>query len=377
MAWSYRKRIKIIPGVHLNISKSGISTSIGVRGASMNFSSNGTYLNTGIPGTGLYNRRKIAGKNEAPIPDHKNEQPTALADNIFSADIQEITSQDMQGVKEAIITAHNQRKELISDSRKIKASLNASRLNLAVSYWLIYGILIRSVSKKIKADILAKQQALTQLNENIENCYVKLDIEFDPDIKSKYDTLLASFKQLSKSVKIWDVTGSYSQDKKQTRSAADATVSRKEVSFGTMAVPEIKSVFEPLWLKNANGADLYFYPNFAMMYSNNNSFALISLNEINFTHDQVKFMESGSIPSDSKVIDKTWAKVNKNGSPDKRFKDNYEIPIVAYGQITLQSNTGLNEQYHISNCEYTEDFANAFIEFQKVINGLKSVGNPS
>lgn len=35
MAWSYRRRIKIIPGVHLNFSKSGISTTIGVKGASL------------------------------------------------------------------------------------------------------------------------------------------------------------------------------------------------------------------------------------------------------------------------------------------------------------------------------------------------------
>lgn len=31
MAWSFRKQIKIIPGVHLNLSNSGISTSVGVK----------------------------------------------------------------------------------------------------------------------------------------------------------------------------------------------------------------------------------------------------------------------------------------------------------------------------------------------------------
>jgi uncharacterized protein DUF4236 len=373
MTWSYRKRIKIIPGVRLNISKSGISTSIGVRGASMTFSKNATYLNTGIPGTGLYNRQKIAGKSGTPIPENEQDQQTELVDNIFSADIQEISSHDMQGIKKAIITAHNQRMELITDSHKIKSSLKASKSKLAVSYFLIYGLLNKAIPKKIKADISAKQQALAQLHEQIENCYVALDIEFDPDIKNKYDRLLESFKTLCKSAKIWDVTGSYQQDRKETRSAASTAVNRKAVSFGTTAVPEIKSAFEPLWLKNANGADLYVYPHFVMMYSNKDSFALISLNEINFTYNLVKCMETESIPADSKIIDTTWAKVNKNGSPDKRFKDNYEIPIVGYGEITLQSNTGLHEQYHISNYEYTEAFGNAFIEFQNVINTLKSL----
>ena len=61
MGWNYRKRIKIAPGVHINFSKRGISTTIGGRGASINIGKKGTYLNTGIPGTGLYNRQKIGG----------------------------------------------------------------------------------------------------------------------------------------------------------------------------------------------------------------------------------------------------------------------------------------------------------------------------
>ena len=61
MAFRFRRRIKIAPGVHLNIGKNGVSTSIGTRGASITTSSKGTYLNTGIPGTGLSNRQKIGG----------------------------------------------------------------------------------------------------------------------------------------------------------------------------------------------------------------------------------------------------------------------------------------------------------------------------
>lgn len=63
MGWSWRKRKTLIPGVRLNFGKRGISTTIGPRGASMTFGPNGTYLNTSIPGTGLYNRQRIGGKN--------------------------------------------------------------------------------------------------------------------------------------------------------------------------------------------------------------------------------------------------------------------------------------------------------------------------
>lgn len=59
MAWNFRRRKKIAPGVYINMSKKGISTTVGPKGASMTFGPNGTYMNTSIPGTGLYNRQKI------------------------------------------------------------------------------------------------------------------------------------------------------------------------------------------------------------------------------------------------------------------------------------------------------------------------------
>lgn len=57
--WNFRKRKTIVPGVNLNFSKKGITTSVGPKGAKVSLGPNGTYLNTSIPGTGLYRRQKI------------------------------------------------------------------------------------------------------------------------------------------------------------------------------------------------------------------------------------------------------------------------------------------------------------------------------
>lgn len=51
MGFRFRRRIKIAPGI--NLSRSGISTSLGVRGASMTVGKRGTTANVGIPGSGL------------------------------------------------------------------------------------------------------------------------------------------------------------------------------------------------------------------------------------------------------------------------------------------------------------------------------------
>ncbi|MDF7676643.1 DUF4236 domain-containing protein [Neisseriaceae bacterium ESL0693] len=54
MGWRFRKSIKVLPGVRINIGKQGItSATIGRRGASINIGKKGTSANLGIPGTGL------------------------------------------------------------------------------------------------------------------------------------------------------------------------------------------------------------------------------------------------------------------------------------------------------------------------------------
>ena len=69
----YRNRIKLAPGLNINLSKSGISSTVGPRGANINVGKDGAYLNTGIPGTGLYDRKKISGsKRKTSSPSGKS-----------------------------------------------------------------------------------------------------------------------------------------------------------------------------------------------------------------------------------------------------------------------------------------------------------------
>lgn len=49
----FQKRIKILPGISINLSKSGVSTSIGPKGAKATFGHGRQRTTVGIPGTGL------------------------------------------------------------------------------------------------------------------------------------------------------------------------------------------------------------------------------------------------------------------------------------------------------------------------------------
>src|SRR5262245_7092730 len=54
MPWRLWRRIKIGPGVTVNLSKSGLSTSLGPRGAKVTLGRGRVRRTLGIPGTGLF-----------------------------------------------------------------------------------------------------------------------------------------------------------------------------------------------------------------------------------------------------------------------------------------------------------------------------------
>jgi hypothetical protein len=61
----FQKRLKLLPGLKLNLSKSGASATLGTKGAGVNIGPGGITTNAGIPGTGLSYRQKLSGKNKS------------------------------------------------------------------------------------------------------------------------------------------------------------------------------------------------------------------------------------------------------------------------------------------------------------------------
>lgn len=68
MSLRMRKRIKILPGIYINLSRSGISTSVGIKGASVTTGHGKTHTNIGIPGTGISYSKSTTNKNQKAVP---------------------------------------------------------------------------------------------------------------------------------------------------------------------------------------------------------------------------------------------------------------------------------------------------------------------
>ena len=78
MAWRFQKRIKLAPGIRLNISKRSMSLTGGIKGASVNIGKDGKHLNLGAPGTGFSTRTRLdAPKNKSAGQSNAQDQQSA------------------------------------------------------------------------------------------------------------------------------------------------------------------------------------------------------------------------------------------------------------------------------------------------------------
>ncbi|MBE0487827.1 MAG: DUF4236 domain-containing protein [Halomonas sp.] len=65
MAFRFQRRIRLAPGVRLNLGKRGLGLSVGPRGASLSMGPSGVHGHAGIPGTGLAYRTKLTANGGA------------------------------------------------------------------------------------------------------------------------------------------------------------------------------------------------------------------------------------------------------------------------------------------------------------------------
>jgi hypothetical protein len=364
----FRRKTKLFPGVYLNFSKTGISTTIGIPGASINLGKQGTFLNTGIPGTGIYDRKKIGSNNNDKnkhfiVPKIENIEYQENEEEIKSPLAETMTSDGLNELKQTLLECYDEREKLKFEINNTKSQLKTAQIFLVLSYILIIGLII----KWFKENRNNKKEQLSELNQQLDGCFVDIDMLLDSEFEQSFYNIQNSFKDLTSTNKIWDITSSNINDRASSRSAANSSISRRQVSFSFKNIEIIKSKFIPLNLQNANGGDLFIYPAFIAIVSEKKKFGLIDIRELDFDFSIQRFLEEEKIANDALIIDKTWAKVNKNGERDKRFKDNYEIPICKYGKMEFRSKSGLNEAYSFSDYEKSSDFSNKLNEYIRLL----------
>jgi hypothetical protein len=378
MGWRFRKSFSPIPGIRLTFSPRGISTSVGAGPLRFTVGPQGPAVTARIPGTGISFRQPInvpsspgepPSDTPPPVPGSNDAAlaPAAGAE-IRSASTATLTSQGLGPVKELLVRAQEERAKLLPELRDAEA--NAARLRSRHQRWT-NGWLFRRLFKnyfarlgEMSIEATAKEAEL-QEQERLS----RLATEFDlPDaLKDAFGQLCDATAALSRCQRIWDTISRRAADRYRERTTARESIERRPVTFSLSSCDLIQSAWKVPHLTNANGGEILIYPGFILYHVSDEAFALVDIHETTVEYTAISFIEEESVPEDAQLIDHTWKKANKDGSPDRRFANNYQIPIVAYGGIAITSKTGLNEEYHVSNANAAQAFAKVFTAFKKAL----------
>ncbi len=383
MALRFQKRVSLLPGLRLNFGLNGISATVGARGASVNFGKRGVYGNLGLPGTGLSYRTRLDRPTRQPGSGAAPERSVPVAPSIQtpigerhfrSASVDRLSSEELRSLAELV-------RELVARRSALEAAVSHWARDLAKANrrlsWARSILLRKALATRIpllESAQICLDHEKSGLEELLEGSCIDADFALTDESAARYDAVGQAFAELRNSLKIWDISRSRNVDRVRTRSAASHSIDRKAVRFYDRQLDAITSEFPALYLSNANGDDLYLYPGFLVVRESDNRLALIDLREVTIECENTRFIEEEGVPGDSKVVGTAWAKSNKDGSRDRRFSDNREIPVALYGEMALRSPTGLNEVYYFSRASASQAFGAAFREYQRSLPRRTGVG---
>lgn len=377
MGWRFRKSFSPLPGVRLNFSPRGISTSVGAGPFRFYVGPQGAAATARIPGTGISYRQPIqvpstSGRRPQSTPREPSPQvfePNApTPTEISSASTAVLTTEGLEPVKDLLTKAQEERGRLIPELRA--AEVEAERLKKKHQRWT-NGFLFKRVFRSyfIRLGEFTTEAADKEAELQEQERLSRLATEFDlpENLKDSFGRICDALAALSHSQRIWDTVSVIATDRFRERTTAAQSIQRRPVAVSLGSCELIESSVKVPRLMNANGGELFLYPAFILYFVSSQSFALLDIRDLRLDYNSVSFIEEEAVPADAELIGHTWKKANKDGSPDRRFANNYQIPILKYGDIRFTSNSGLNEAYMISHAALAERFADAFTNYQRAL----------
>ncbi len=379
-----RHSIQLFPGFRINLSGSGLSATVGIPGANINFSSRGTRTTVGIPGSGLsyVHHQGFSPSDRLVSPSASSSTPiysqTSQANpyetrEIRSGAVTSLTSDSMLDFKKSLQQLSNQRAGLKKEIKDIQPKLDKLSKKIRRRKRSIFRYFFKKGNTKLGNQIYWLTSDITSARRLLNSSVIPLDFELDPVSQGLFGKLVRNFAELTKCSSIWDLVADRGVDRFHERSRATSAVTRKPVKFSFEKLEVFDCNSDALKLQNANGEDLFFMPAFLFMPRQDKEFAVVDLREINMQFSMTAFREQDTIPPDGLVIGQAWAKENRDGSRDLRFKGNTQIPVCKYGEITLKTAAGLYETYLFSSYELAKNFHASFIEFQTSLPKLTPI----
>lgn len=359
-----RKSLRVGP-FRFNLSKSGVGVSTGVRGFRLGSGPRGNYVHMGVGG--LYYRATLPGskagtQNSGSSP-HKEPTNEYLDQSRVGAD----AAQHLQQAEvSTIVDASSQ--ELISEIQEKHKKF---------PFWPFLGVLLFVGFVKVNSLGLPDWAAIAYLITSLAlvagvfyydqiRKTVVLFYDFDEVMETAYQNVFDSLSKLSAANRVWFTETSARVTDKKYHSGADSLIDRATAAIKVKKPQKIKTNIDIIAIVFGKQT-LYFFPDKIFIYEGKNVGA-ISYSELEIDIGTTQFIETDGVPNDSKVVGSTWQYVNKSGGPDRRFKDNRQLPICLYETASFLSGTGLHKKLILSKTGQGEEASRAITQLAKMVS---------
>lgn len=349
MGFYVRKSIRVGP-VRFNLSQSGIGASIGVKGLRIGTGPRGNYVHAGR--NGFYYRASLPSAPSKPIqerlspPTVNESQPVIPADthdplkDIESGSVMQMSDETSAGLLE----------ELNKKRKKIR-------------FWPILGSITALILVLTQGNnagwILLVGGILTggafyfdQMRKTVVLFY-----DFEPEKEALFATMHDAFRDMTTCQGAWHISAQGNVRDRKYHAGASNLIKRSNISLKASQPSFVKTNIDVPMIP-VGRQELYFFPDRLLVFDKG-AVGAVSYRDLVIDIAPTRFIEDGSVPRDAEVVDHTWRYVNKKGGPDKRFKDNRQLPIALYEEVHFKSNTGLNEVINLSKQETSRAFSEA------------------
>ena len=349
MGFRFRRSISLGGGFKINLSKSGIGYSWGTKGYRISRTARGTTRRTySIPGTGISyvdesgsrnrNRNRTQRSNQNKITQHSQRQISQLTYN--QAPERAIESADIAKFKEA-------EEGTVSDALE-----RTIRLNF-IGTILLWGALLIPVNPILA--LIPFVGAILKIAAHTAG-RVTLEYSFDPEKEDEHTRRIDAWQLLAEGNKEWQVLTERFNNNQKVNAGASRSLKRIACKIVKGHPYYIKTNVDTIQIALHNKESIIILPD-KVFFVCKRKVGMIDYSDFRISVSSVRFVERDPIPKDAQVVGQTWQYVNKNGTPDQRFKNNKQIPVCLYGQVFLRSSSGLNVELQISNVQNARDFA--------------------
>lgn len=340
MGLRYRKSINLGGGFKVNFSKSGVGYSWGTKGYRVTKKAGGGVRKTySIPGTGLSwvdetgNSRKKNTQNRSNYPTQViNAEPQNLLYQASGTDVSQLVTDNSQDFIDAIKKYSKIRTSLIW------ATVISLLLTPGTPFFVVFfiaglvGLIYLASAKKI----------------NVE-------YEFDEYGMRRIQMMDQAMNTLINNNGVWQVNTIQANSSTKVHAGASRSVEKKAVKFLKKKPFFLKTDATCYYIKLLND-EVYILPD-RLIVKGKKNWGCIEYSEMHIDVGSVVFIESEAAPKDAEIIGYTWQYVNKNGSPDKRYSNNRQLPRCHYGTLNFKSPTGLDVILYISNLKNAQQFS--------------------